>query len=142
MPGRTECQTLLDTDDFDGTTGQGLFDFSSLDAYPITTRVQINAVSYATVAGASGDLSIYVEQPGGLSTSRMLIARALEADMLGPTGFGNDFRSCPFILPRLADGRFWQLLVFTTNKQVTGTVCTDWLLAPHPDVCPDDGPSL
>ena len=142
MPGFSECQFLAGATEFNGTAGQGLFSFERLDALHITTRILVTAVSYATQPGASGDVSIYVEQPTGTLTQRMLIARALQADMLGPAPFGNDFRSCSFILPRLPDSRFWSVVVFTSGKAVSGSVCIDWVISPQPDETLNDGPTL
>ncbi len=132
MPGQAICQTVAGAAEFTGLAGAGLFSFASLDNLPDATRVVLTAVAYATAVGDAGDVSIIVRRVGGTATERMLLGRGLEADITGPAGDA-DFKIDGQVIPREADGAHWELVVTTDGKQITGSVCIDYVLAPYAD---------
>jgi hypothetical protein len=132
MPGHAICQTVAGASEFTGLVGAGLFSFSGLDNLPETTRVVLTAVAYATAIGDAGDVSIIVRRRGGTATERMLLGRGIEADITGPAGDG-DYKIDGQVIPREPLGAHWDLVVTTSGKQITGTVCIDYLLAPYAD---------
>lgn len=138
-------QTLAGAVDFDGMTpATGLFAFDLFDDMTRTTRVEILAVGYAAEVGAQATyVEAYAVLPGGLATERLLIGRALAAQITGPSGDG-DVRFCGIALPRepatiLLPGLQWQIEVRSAGKQTTATAIVDYVLHPYPDTSPQDG---
>lgn len=134
------CQQRDDSDQFDGTASAGLFSFSSFDVAPRTTRVTLTALSYHTEAGGTpGDITFFAVRPG-TPFERILLGRALSADITGPGTEGN-VTFCGKVLPRDpppggfggSNGAHWEVQAFTEGKDVTGVVCVDFVLQPFPD---------
>ena len=143
MPGQVEIQTIaVAADQFTGLAGAGLFEFSEWDAAPLSTRIVLSAVAYASDDGGgavSGNVEFYLRPPagGGGGSERILLGRGLQADITGPDGRG-DFSVCGKAVPRLADGRHWQLHAVTVGKDAVASVIVDWVLMPFPDTSDRD----
>lgn len=144
MPGQVEIQrVVVAADQFTGLAAAGLFEFSEWDNAPLSTRIVLSAVAYASDNGGgavSGDIEFYLRPPagGGGGSDRILLGRGLQADITGPDGRG-DFSVCGKAVPRrTADGRHWQLHAVTVGKNAVASVVVDWVLMPFPDTSVGD----
>lgn len=134
------CQTRAGGDQFTGAAGQGLWDFSTQNFLPRTTRVVLSVLSYhAAAGGAVGQIAFYAVRPGGAPTERMLLGRATAAQMTGPSTEGN-LTLCGKVLPREPGdgGAFWFVQAIGSGKDVDATACVDWVLSPFPDTSRED----
>lgn len=137
----TQVTTLAGAVQFDGlTAATGRTVFTRWANVPRTTRVHIHQVAYH---GAAGDaitrLDIWLVDPAGPATARMLIGRATAADLVGPT-LETDYTICGREVPRGASGN-WQLEVITVGKSQDASVTVDFSLLPWPDASPNDARS-
>lgn len=139
--------TIAGAAQFTGLPGAGLFSFFPFNALPRTTRIQIMNISYAADPGGNpGTLfEAFVVRPDIVPTERMIIGRATTTQIVGPAGDG-DVRFCGIALPRddpdpfpfLGLGQFWNIVVRSAGKDVTATVCVDYVVVPYPDTSLED----
>lgn len=138
MPTATVTQTVAGAGQFTAAAGAGLFQFTAWDQIPASTRIVLSSVSYATLIGAAGNITMMLRRVVvGPTTERALLLRALQADITGPDGDA-DVRACGVVVPREADGTHWELAVTTVGKAVTGTVSVDFQLCTFPDTTDRD----
>lgn len=138
-----DCQLADAATQFDGTAGKGLWVFTSFRNLPRTTRIVLTALSYHTAAaGTPGNITFFAVRAGGDPLERLILGRALSADIVGPGTEGN-VTFCGRVLPRqppsAIDGNeFWQVIAISENRDVAASVCLDFVLEPFPDTSPSD----
>lgn len=133
----TVIQTVAGAGQFTGAPGVGGLDFASWDALPPTDRIVLDTIAlHVAIDGGGaplGEVSVYLVQPGGPATARVLLGRGLAAAVLGPAGDA-DFTICGPNLLREPwagnQGQWWTLEIITVSKTQTGTVTIAWHVEP------------
>jgi hypothetical protein len=123
----TITQTIAGAAQFTGLSGAGLFSFAGFNGLPATSRVILHTAAYHAAAGGNPgtEVAFYFVSPGGLTTERILLGRALAASILGPAGDG-DVRFCGIPVPRSRAGTNWHLVATSAGKTVDATVSVDY----------------
>lgn len=134
LPSSIYQRQQLNAADFDGAAGSGLFDFSaSYRNLPVSARICLDGVYWDHLAGdAFAWLQLFWRHPGNFHL--IWIASATASETITPDGLLHAARFSLGNVPRLPDGDFYNLAVFTSgvtagrNAVTVSGVCSVGLL--------------
>lgn len=121
QPQNILLQTVAGAAQFTGLAGAGLFSFAALANLPTSSRIVISRAAYHASANPGTQAQWrFVEPTGTPATAIILLGRAVTLTLVGPDGDG-DLVVCPGEVPRLANGRPWDLVLTTSGKTGDGS---------------------
>lgn len=133
-----EQDTLLGAVNFDGTAGQGLFEWDDDQNLPRTAQICITCICYRQPAGGLGTLRVVLRNPDGPVSAECVITQATGIELADPAGGFSFLFSCKTVPRNIVNRKHWRLFVITTGKTGVSpagdaTASVDWHVDPFPE---------
>ncbi len=137
-----EQQTLLGAVNYDGTAGQGLFEWDNLQRQPRNGQICLSCICYRQPLGGLGTFRLILRNPEGPVSAECVLAQLTGVEIADPAGGFSFVFSCKLLPRNIASRRHWEVVVVTTGKTGTSpdgdaTLGVDWHLDPQPERTPD-----